>query len=62
MTFINKINIAGILSALVGLGNTLIPVLPQAWANLVSALIGIYAMYHTARVVGIARANGIKGI
>ncbi len=59
---LNKISISGVLAALVGLGNTIVPILPQAWANLVSALIGIYALYHTGKVVTAAREAGVKGI
>lgn len=62
ITMINKISIAGVLAAIVVFGNQILPILPPAWANLVSALIGIYALYHTSKVVQAARSAGVKGI
>ncbi len=58
----NKISVSGVLSALVVFGNQILPLLPQAWANLVSALLGLYALYHTGKLVTSARLAGVKGI
>jgi len=58
----NKISIAGVLAAVVAFGNQILPILPPVWANLVSALLGVYALYHTTQVVKAARTAGVKGI
>lgn len=58
----NKITWTGAIAAVIAFGNQILPVLPPVWANLISALFGVYALYHTAKVVGVARAMGLKGI
>lgn len=61
-TYFTNVNWAIILAGIVGLGNQLIPILPPVWANLVAALLGVYAFYTHAGVVKAARQAGVKGI
>lgn len=51
-----------ILAGIVSIGNQIIPILPPVWANLIAALIGVYALYAHNEVVKAARAAGVKGI
>lgn len=57
-----KVTLSSVIAALVVFGNQLIPVLPQVWANLISAILGVIALYYHVQVVQAARAQGVKGI
>ena len=59
---LNKISVSGVIAAIVAFGNQYAHLLPPVWANLISALIGVYALYHTGVIVNAARASGVKGI
>lgn len=56
------INFSAILAAIVAFGNQIVPILPPVWANLISALLGVYALYHVGSVVKAARLAGVKGV
>lgn len=54
----SKATWAGILAAVVNFGNMLVPVLPPVWANLITAILGVYALYAHTQVVAAARVAG----
>lgn len=53
---------AAILAGIFQFGNQIVPFLPQVWANLVSAILGLVALYGHVQVVTAARSAGVKGI
>lgn len=61
-TFINVISSkggwAGIMAGIIWFFTTIAPVLPSQWGNLISAVLGIVALYYHGKMVG--KVNGIR--
>ncbi len=49
-----------VLAGIVHFGNLIVPVLPPVWANLILALLGVYALFAHRSVVVAARAAGAR--
>lgn len=57
-----KVLVSAIIGALIVYGNQLVPVLPAVWGNLISAILGVVALYYHAQTVSAARQAGAKGV
>ena len=51
-----------ILTAVIAILSSAIPIIPSPWGAIVSAVLGIFAFYHIGNAVGAARQAGAKGI
>lgn len=58
----NNVKGIAILAAIVNFGNQALPYLPTLWANLISAILALIAIYGHVQVVSAARAAGVKGL
>lgn len=55
----------GWLSILTGLSvilSTIIPMIPQPWGGLVSAILAILTYYHIGKTVNVAYTAGVRGL
>ena len=59
-TLTSKAGVAGILSGIVWFLGVITPVIPQPWANLISGILGVVALYWHGTVITAARAAGVR--
>lgn len=58
----SKGGISGILAGIAWFLTVVTPVLPLVWGNLISAILGVYALYAHTQVVTAARTAGVRGV
>ena len=59
-TLTSRAGIAGILSGIVWFLTVITPVIPNPWGNLISAILGVVALYWHGTVITAARAAGVR--
>jgi hypothetical protein len=59
-TLTSKAGITGILAGIVWFLTVITPVVPQPWGNLISAILGVVALYWHGTVITAARAAGVR--
>ena len=58
----NKAGLTGLLSGIVWFLSVIVPVVPQPWGNLISAILGVVALYWHGTVITAARAQAVRGV
>jgi hypothetical protein len=61
-TLTSKAGITGVLAGIVWFLTQITPILPPVWGNLVSAILGVVALYWHGTVITAARAVNIRGV